>query len=90
MTFSDLLLSKSRLFLLMACLIYPIALPADVMIVRYLEGVSRGFLVVKSEDGERIADGDLEQFAKGDRITSHLIFRFKDGSIDEETTVFSQ
>jgi hypothetical protein len=74
----------------MTCLIYPIVLPADVMTVRYLEGVSRGFLIVKSGDGERIADGDVEQFAKGDRVTSHLIFRFKDGSIDEGTTVFSQ
>lgn len=34
--------------------------------------------------------GDLTQVAHGDQVTSRLVFRFKDGSLDEETTVFSQ
>jgi hypothetical protein len=40
--------------------------------------------------GTAIADGDLTQIPQGDRITSHLTFHFKDGSQQEETTVFSQ
>jgi hypothetical protein len=39
---------------------------------------------------ETIADGDVQQDAKAGLVTSHAIFRFKDGSIHEETTVFSQ
>jgi hypothetical protein len=30
------------------------------------------------------------QTVQGDRVNSRLIFRFRDGSIDEETTIFSQ
>lgn len=41
-------------------------------------------------DGAAIAAGDLTQVARGDQVTSKLVFRFKDGSRQEETTVFSQ
>src|SRR2546430_2489489 len=41
-------------------------------------------------DGKPIADGQMTQDAHGDRVTDHLIFRFKDGSIYEDTTIFSQ
>jgi hypothetical protein len=37
-----------------------------------------------------LADGDMIQFAHGDRVTSRLIFRFKDGSVHDDTVVFSQ
>ena len=49
-----------------------------------------GFLAVRSEEGHIIASGDLIQFPRGGQIVSRLIFHFKDGSIDDETTVFSQ
>src|SRR5881392_4534071 len=32
----------------------------------------------------------MTQDARGDRVTNHLIFRFKDGWIYEDTTIFSQ
>src|SRR5437773_1134850 len=32
----------------------------------------------------------MTQDARSDRVTTHLIFRFKDGSIYEDTTIFSQ
>src|SRR5438094_3096500 len=32
----------------------------------------------------------MTQDARVDRVTTHLIFRFKDGSIYEDTTIFSQ
>ncbi len=62
----------------------------DSVAVRYKEGLSRGFLVVRTQDGRQIADGDSSQVADGDRVTNRLTFRFKDGSTEEETTVFSQ
>jgi hypothetical protein len=37
-----------------------------------------------------LAVGDLFQVIRGDRVTSRLHFRFKDGSVDDETAVFSQ
>lgn len=58
--------------------------------VRYAEGVTHGFLVLRAEDGKIIADGDLSQLAHNDQVTAHLVFHFKDGSLHEETTVFSQ
>lgn len=58
--------------------------------VRFKEGSLHGFLVLSTLDGTRIAEGDLIQAPQGDRITSRLEFRFKDGSRQEETTVFSQ
>jgi hypothetical protein len=58
--------------------------------VQYTEGVVRGFLVLSTLDGKALAEGDVSQFARGDRVTSHTILRFKDGSLSEETVAFSQ
>jgi hypothetical protein len=58
--------------------------------VKYVEGVVHGFLVLRDLDGSVLADGDLIQVARGDRVTSRLRFHFKDGSLHDETTVFSQ
>jgi hypothetical protein len=46
--------------------------------------------VLSTLDGVVIAAGDLTQVARGDQVTTELTFRFKDGSRQEETTVFSQ
>jgi hypothetical protein len=63
---------------------------ASPVAVRYREGLIHGFLVLSTLDGVAIAAGDLTQVARGDRVTAQLAFRFKDGSRQEETTVFSQ
>ena len=60
------------------------------MPVRHVQGTFHGFLELRSEAGRVVASGDSLQFVHGDRITSETIFRFKDGSIDDETTVYSQ
>jgi hypothetical protein len=65
-------------------------LQAESVAVLYPEGVVRGFLFLKSLDGSVIANGDLSQSVRGDRVTSHLVFHFKDGSLQDETSVFSQ
>jgi len=63
---------------------------ADPAAVRYVQGAFHGFLEMRSEDGHVVASGDAEQVMHGDRVTSQTTFHFKDGSTDEETTVFTQ
>ena len=46
--------------------------------------------MLRTLEGDAIADGEVTQVARGDRVTNYLVFRFKDGSVDEETVVFSQ
>lgn len=58
--------------------------------VRYTEGVTRGFLTLHTLSGTHLADGEMIQFARGNRVTTRLVFHFKDGSINDETSVFSQ
>jgi len=71
--------------------LFPAAvLVAEPVPVRHAEGVARGFLLVKGLDGAALADGDLIQFSRGDRVTTHVVFHFKDGSLHDETVVFSQ
>jgi hypothetical protein len=58
--------------------------------VRQPQGSVRGFLEIRTLNGERIATGDYAQSVHGDRVTDHVTFHFKDGSIDDETSTFSQ
>jgi hypothetical protein len=55
-----------------------------------MEGTVHGFLALRSKEGRVLAVGDHFQVVRGDRVTSRLLFRFKDGSVDDETAVFSQ
>ncbi|MGA8270023.1 MAG: hypothetical protein WB919_00570 [Candidatus Sulfotelmatobacter sp.] len=57
---------------------------------RYREGFIHAFLVLSTLDGVAIAAGDLTQVVRGNQVTAQIAFRFKDGSGQEETTVFSQ
>ena len=79
-----------RIALLLACVFQPIALPAESVAVRYREGVSHGFLVLRTPDGKPLADGESTQVVRGDLVTSKMSFKFTDGSVYEETTIFSQ
>jgi hypothetical protein len=83
--------STSIALLLASCiLLRPAHLPAEAVPVRYTEGLTHGFLALRTLEGKTLADGDLMQVAHGDRVTVRVIFHFKDGSIHDETTVFSQ
>jgi hypothetical protein len=84
-----------RYLALVVLVTWALVLPSRVMsqsavAVQYTEGVERGFLVLRTLEGNILAEGDSTQFARGDRVTNHTILRFKDGSINEETVVFSQ
>jgi len=79
-----------RFSLLAALLLWSVSAVATPIAVRHSEGLVRGFLVLRAMDGTPLADGDLQQTAQGDRVTARLTFRFKDGSLHDETVVFSQ
>ncbi len=76
--------------LLVAILVQPVPLRADPVPVRYPEGSTHGFLALRSLEGKLLASGDLTQVIRGNEVVSHLVFSFKDGSLDDDTTVFSQ
>ncbi|MGH9495528.1 MAG: hypothetical protein ACRD3B_11065 [Candidatus Sulfotelmatobacter sp.] len=58
--------------------------------VHYKEGLLHGFLLLTTTEGTPIAAGDITQVAQGNKVTMRLVFHFKDGSLQDETTVFSQ
>src|SRR5438270_13317990 len=74
---------------LLICALQPGA-SAEPIPVRHIEGTVHGFLALRSKEGKVLAVGDLFQVVRGDRVTARLLFRFKDGSVDDETTVFTQ
>lgn len=63
---------------------------AEPVAVRYPEGSVHGYLALRSLDGKLLAAGDLTQTIREGTLTSRLVYRFKDGSIDDETAVFTQ
>jgi hypothetical protein len=58
--------------------------------VRFSEGVAHGFVVLRGERGDVLADGELIQTSQANGLQSRLVFRFKDGSRYDETVTFSQ
>src|SRR5438094_7021658 len=85
--------ARFRLFApLLACtlVLQPNGLTAEQIPVRHKEGLMHGFLALRTLEGKKLADGEMTQVTEGDRVTADLIFRFKDGSIYEEKTIFTQ
>src|SRR5882724_6847902 len=58
--------------------------------VKFTEGVSHAFPVLRSVGGEKLAQGEMTQIPHGDRVENRLTFRFRDGSLYDERVVFSQ
>ena len=63
---------------------------AEPVTVRFTEGATHGFLVLRAQNGEALADGELVQTPHGAGMQSHMVLRFKDGSLYDETLTFSQ
>jgi hypothetical protein len=78
-------------FALVALLsLVPLAARSEPVAVLHREGVVHGFLALGTTDGKKLADGDLIQTTNGSAVTSRLVFRFFDGSLQDETVVFTQ
>ena len=73
-------------FVILSC----IPVLAEPFPVHYAEGLVHGFLSLRTTDGALVANGDLIQSVKRGLVTSRLVFHFKDGSLSDETSVFSQ
>ena len=83
--------TKAVVGLLTWALLLPVAaLPQSPMAVLHTEGLTHGFAVLRTLEGDVLADGDLTEVASGDRVTGRMVFHFKDGSVYEENVVFSQ
>jgi hypothetical protein len=65
-------------------------LAAETVPVRLPEGLVHGFLTLRSVDGEVLAEGDQTQYLRDGRVTSRLLLRFRDGSVNDETVVYTQ
>jgi hypothetical protein len=63
---------------------------AEQVPVREQEGLTHGFLALRGMDGKKLADGEMTEIATKDHVTSKTTFRFYDGSLYEDTTVFTQ
>jgi hypothetical protein len=85
---------QRKLFLLIAVWIVIIqtsGLTAEQITVRHTEGVTLGFLVLRNQNGEALAYGDWKQVVKPDGlVVGELRFEFKDGSLYDEITKFTQ
>jgi hypothetical protein len=76
---------SAAVFLLFASLVN-----GEPVLVRHVQGYLHGFVVLKDLDDKILASGDLTQTPAGNRVTMKLSLHFKDGSLYEETSVFSQ
>jgi hypothetical protein len=63
---------------------------SDPIRMRHPQGWAHGYVEVTTLDGERIGVGDLLQRVNRREISSRLVLNFFDGSVDDETTVFTQ
>jgi hypothetical protein len=63
---------------------------AEPVPVRHARGFLHGFVVLKDLNDKILASGDVTQTPTGNRITTILSLHFRDGSLYQETSVFSQ
>lgn len=73
-----------------AILLLVSAVSAEPVTVRHVQGYIHGFLVLKDLDGKILASGDLTQVVAAARVTSTLTLHFRDGSLHQETAVYTQ
>lgn len=77
--------------IIMATLALSWATVAGPVPVRFLEGITHGFLLVRSPSGETVGHGEITQVVKETGVAeSRLVFNFKDGSLHDEKVAFSQ
>jgi len=86
--FSSVMVARLSGLLLLAALQWPCSLAAAPVPVRFLEGLTHGFLVLRTLDGALIASGDLFQSARSGEVESRMLLHFKD--LFEEKVVFTQ
>ncbi len=66
------------------------AAPAERIPVKHFQLPRHEFMVARSETGKIIARVEFTEDVQGDEVTMRLTYHFVDGSIDDETTTYSQ
>jgi hypothetical protein len=82
--------ATAGLLVLLTALLWERPLAAAPVPVRFAEGSLHGFLVLGTPKEALIASGDLLQVGRDGEVKSRLVFHFKDGSVFDETVVFTQ
>ncbi|HEX2719559.1 MAG TPA: hypothetical protein VHM71_01295, partial [Candidatus Deferrimicrobium sp.] len=82
--------ATAGLLVLLTALLWQRPLAAAPVPVRFAEGSLHGFLVLGTPEDVLIASGDLLQVGRDGEVRSRLVFHFKDGSLFDETVVFTQ
>ena|SRR3989442_1763347 len=83
--------TRAATFALLVLVIVPCPAAAAPVSVSFVEGITHGFLLLRTVDGVLIAQGDLLQVGRSSgEVESRMVFRFKDGSMFDETVVFTQ
>ena len=91
MVFSRIMKSVALiLFAFVPAMLWSSRLAAATIPVRFAEGATHGFLMLRSMDGALMAEGDLLQIARDGKVEKRMVFQFKDGSVFEESVVFTQ
>ncbi len=82
----------STVFLCLLLFSFVAAKPAQAapVPVRFTEGMVRGFLELSDLSGRRIASGDFLQTPRAGEIETRIVLYFKDGSLHDESVVFTQ
>jgi hypothetical protein len=58
--------------------------------VKFVEGLTRGYLVLRDVQGRILAHGDLLQVVHGDQVEKQMVFRFNDGSLYDERVTYTE
>src|ERR1700722_15019985 len=66
------------------------SLQAQALKLRDKGGFEHGLLILRAPAGAILASGEITQVPNKRQITLRVVFHFSDGSIDDETTVYSQ
>jgi len=64
--------------------------PAEPISVTHIQLPRHASMVARSENGKVIARVEFTETVQGDEVTMRLTYHFVDGSIDDETTTYSQ
>ncbi|MGE5283447.1 MAG: hypothetical protein ACM3OG_00590 [Actinomycetota bacterium] len=82
--------ATAGLLVLLTALLWQRPLAASPVPVRFAEGSLHGFLALSTPKEVLIASGDLLQAGRDEEVSSRLLFHFNDGSLFDETAVFTQ
>jgi hypothetical protein len=66
------------------------AASAEPVSVEHIQRPMHRFLVARNDAGKIIASGEFSQVVQGDDVSMRLTYQFLDGSIDDETTTYTQ